>query len=120
MKINMNRRGSLTGAGALVASAACGKVTAEEGAKGAGMFSITALNPDCMVGGAGLCVVIRTPAGKTYLFDAGNGDVTPSGGLAYFAVFLKVTEIRAAAQSRFHLTDEQIAALSCGFCDFRA
>jgi beta-lactamase superfamily II metal-dependent hydrolase len=27
-----------------------------------------------MVGGAGLAVVIRTPAGKTYLFDTGNGD----------------------------------------------
>lgn len=39
-----------------------------------GGFSFAVLNPDCMVGGAGLCVVMRTPAGKTYLFDTGNGD----------------------------------------------
>ena len=39
-----------------------------------GEFSLTVLNPDCMCGGAGLAVVIRTPSGKTYLFDTGNGD----------------------------------------------
>jgi len=39
-----------------------------------GGFSFAVLNPDCMVGGAGLCVVMRTPGGKTYLFDAANGD----------------------------------------------
>ena len=39
-----------------------------------GGFSLTVLNPDCMCGGAGLAVVIRTPSGKTYLFDTGNGD----------------------------------------------
>ena len=39
-----------------------------------GRFELTVLNPDCMWGGAGLAVVIRTPAGKTYLFDTGNGD----------------------------------------------
>ena len=68
------RRGFLAQAGALAAVAACGKATAETRAKGTGKFSITALNPDCMAGGAGLCVVIRTPAGRTYLFDTGNGD----------------------------------------------
>lgn len=39
-----------------------------------GGFSMTVLNPDCMVGGAGQCVVMRTPSGKTYLYDTGNGD----------------------------------------------
>lgn len=42
------------------------------GAKGG--FSFAVLNPDSMVGGAGLCVVMITPSGKTYLFDAANGD----------------------------------------------
>jgi len=37
-------------------------------------FSMTVLNPDSMVGGAGQCVVMRTPKGKTYLYDTGNGD----------------------------------------------
>jgi len=41
----------------------------------AGRFSMTVLNPKCMAGGAGLCVVMRTPRGKTYLFDTANGDI---------------------------------------------
>lgn len=41
----------------------------------AGLFSMTVLNPKCMAGGAGLCVVMRTPGGKTYLFDTANGDI---------------------------------------------
>lgn len=40
---------------------------------GEGGFSFTVINPECLGGGAGLCVVMRTPAGRTYLFDTGNG-----------------------------------------------
>lgn len=37
-------------------------------------FSFAVLNPDCMVGGAGQCVVLGMPSGKTYLYDTANGD----------------------------------------------
>ncbi len=38
-------------------------------------FSMTVMNPKCMAGGAGLCVIMRTPLGKTCLFDTANGDI---------------------------------------------
>lgn len=70
----MNRREFLAGAGATALALKGGAATAEGLGTGETAFSVTALNPDCMVGGAGLCVVIRMPSGKTYLFDTGNGD----------------------------------------------
>ena len=45
-----------------------------EGGAGEGSFRFDVLNPDFMVGGAGQCVVMRTPGGKTYLYDTANGD----------------------------------------------
>ena len=75
--MNVDRRGFLSGAGAMVASlgvaSGCSGGNPSPGTS-KGKFRITVLNPDCMVGGAGLCVVIRTPMGKTYLFDTANGD----------------------------------------------
>lgn len=58
----------LAGAGALSFAVGC----RTEG--GGGEFRFDVLNPDCMVGGAGQCIVMRTPSGKTYLYDTGNGD----------------------------------------------
>ena len=47
----------------------------EPPAGGPGAFELTVLAPRCFPrGGAGLCVVMRTPSGKTYLFDTANGD----------------------------------------------
>lgn len=40
-------------------------------------FRLTVLNPECCAGGAGLCVVMQTPEGRTYLYDTANGE--PSG-----------------------------------------
>ena len=69
------RRGFLVATGALaLAAGAKGRAADASTAPAKGRFSVTVLNPDCMVGGAGLCVVVRTPAGKCYLFDTGNGD----------------------------------------------
>ena len=39
-----------------------------------GRFEMTVINPEVVSGGAGLCVIMRTPAGKAYLFDAANGN----------------------------------------------
>ena len=38
-----------------------------------GRFEMTVINPEVVSGGCGLCVIMRTPAGRTYLFDTGNG-----------------------------------------------
>lgn len=68
MTYALTRREFFGGISAAVCLAGCRSVG--EG----GGFSFSVLNPDCMVGGAGLCVVMRTPLGKTYLFDTANGD----------------------------------------------
>ena len=70
--LNVARRTFLAGGAAL--SASVGLCGCEAVARKDEEFSITVLNPDCMEGGVGLCVVIRTPAGKTYLFDTCCGD----------------------------------------------
>ena len=71
----MNRRAFLTG---LAVAAAGTRIPAAQtpAAAPAPGFSFTVLNPDSMVGGAGQCVVLRMPSGRTYLYDAGNGDFT--------------------------------------------
>ena len=38
-----------------------------------GRFEMTVINPEVVSGGCGLCVIMRTPAGRTYLFDTANG-----------------------------------------------
>lgn len=83
------------------------KVDAES--EDGGRLSITVLNPDCMAGGAGLCVVIRTPKGKTYLFDTGNGcphtDKVKNNGKDIVAPWLKargVNVIDGVIISHYH------------------
>lgn len=63
----VTRREFVAGAAAMGAEASVAAVSSR------GRFELTVLNPECNAGGAGLCVVLRTPAGKTYLFDTGNG-----------------------------------------------
>lgn len=67
--MNMTRREVLGGIAVLTTEFVIGCRTVT----GAGAFSFTVINPECLGGGAGLCVVVRTPSGKTYLFDTGNG-----------------------------------------------
>lgn len=54
--------------GAFCARGACVAATAP--------FRLTVLNPECCAGGAGLCVVMQTPEGRTYLYDTANGEPT--------------------------------------------
>ena len=56
-------------AGAAAAVAAKGSVAAAQDMP-PGRFEMTVINPEVVSGGAGLCVIMRTPAGRTYLFDA--------------------------------------------------
>lgn len=66
----MTRRRFLEGAAAFSFAIGC-----TSAAKGKGEFILTVLQPKCFPnGGAGLCVVLQTPSGKTYLFDTANGD----------------------------------------------
>ena len=61
-------------------------VAAASGAVGAsqdlppGRFEMTVINPEVVSGGCGLCVIMRTPSGRTYLFDAANGNDKKSNG----------------------------------------
>jgi len=70
-----NRREFIQLAGASALSFAVGCRTGKDGSED-GVFRFDVLNPDCMAGGAGQCVIMRTPGGKTYLYDTGNGDFT--------------------------------------------
>lgn len=60
---------------AVAVAAAVGGRTAARAADGrpVGRFEMTVVNPECVSGGCGLCIVMRTPGGRTYLFDAANG-----------------------------------------------
>lgn len=66
---SMERRNFCKGAFATAFCSGCVRPPAKNG-----VFSFTVLNPDCMNGGAGQCVVMRTPSGRTYLYDTGNGE----------------------------------------------
>lgn len=55
------------------ATAAAGSASRAAEIKPAGRFEMTVINPECVSGGAGLCVIMRTPSGKTYLFDTACG-----------------------------------------------
>ena len=105
----MNRREFLAG---LAVVAAGTRMSAAEEAKSAAPssgFSLTVLNPDCMVGGAGLCVVLRMPSGRTYLYDTGNGDcsgrMTKNNGKDLVAPWLRahgIARIDGLVISHYH------------------
>lgn len=87
-------------------SASAGLVAGPSWAETAGKTAITVLNPDCTGGGAGLCVVLRTPSGKTYLFDTANGqDADHSNGTTIVLPWLKaqgITAIDGLVISHYH------------------
>lgn len=106
----MNRREFLLGA--TVASVAVpAALSAQHPVQGMARprFALTVLNPDCMVGGAGQCCVLRMPSGKVYLFDAGNGDCkgekTKNNGKDIIAPWLRargITKIDGLVISHYH------------------
>ena len=55
----------------------------------AGRFEMTVINPEVVDGGCGLCVIMRTPAGKTYLFDTACGHGAKSNGEDIIAPWLE-------------------------------
>lgn len=63
--MRLSRKSFLIGAAGFAA-------TLRAGARRDG-FTFAVLNPDCMAGGAGQCVVMLTPGGKCYLWDTANG-----------------------------------------------
>ena len=76
-------------------------------AVGTRAFSFTVINPECLGGGAGLCVVLRTPSGKTYLFDTGNGtpETVKNNGRDIIAPWLKsrgITALDGVVISHYH------------------
>lgn len=58
---------------AMSAAGAAGFPAALRAAADKRRFIFAVLNPDCMAGAAGQCVVMITPGGKCYLWDTANG-----------------------------------------------
>ena len=100
MDVTMTRRSFLGATACTVAVAGTG--FGEEPPK----TEITFLNLACTDGGAGLAVVLRTPSGKTYLFDTGNGfSPKRSNGAAIVVPWLKahgIREIDGLVVSHYH------------------
>ena len=77
MKKNESNARQMFGRREFLAGAAA--VAAASGSAGAsqdmppGRFEMTVINPEVVSGGAGLCVIMRTPSGRTYMFDTANG-----------------------------------------------
>ena len=96
------RREFLAGAAALAAS---GGFAVEMQSVPAGCFEMTVINPEVVSGGAGLCVIMRTPAGRTYLFDAANGNDKKSNGKDIIIPWLEklgITKIDGLILSHYH------------------
>ncbi len=96
------RREFLAGAAALAAS---GGFAVEPQSVPAGCFEMTVINPEVVSGGAGLCVIMRTPSGRTYLFDAANGNDKKSNGKDIIIPWLEkrgITKIDGLILSHYH------------------
>ena len=98
------RREVLFGGAAMATTVVAGCATC-----GGGAFEMTTIAPHSMCGGAGLCVILRTPRGKTYLFDTANGDPhgrkTENNGREIIAPWLRahgVSEIDGLIISHYH------------------
>ena len=98
----VGRREFLTG---VTAVAAISGVKGAEAAMPLGRFEMTVINPEVVSGGAGLCVIMRTPSGRTYLFDAANGNDKKSNGEDIIIPWLKkrgITKIDGLILSHYH------------------
>ena len=96
----LTRREFVGSAAATAAFAGTGFGAAPKGTE------ITFLSLTCTDGGAGLAVVLRTPSGKTYLFDTGNGfSPERSNGSTIVLPWLKahgIREIDGLVISHYH------------------
>ena len=91
-------------AGAAAVAAAKGSVAASQDMP-PGHFEMTVINPEVVSGGAGLCVIMRTPAGRTYLFDAANGNDKKSNGKDIIIPWLErrgISRIDGLILSHYH------------------
>jgi competence protein ComEC len=98
----LGRRDFLTGAAAVAMAGGAGRAQAD---MPPGRFEMTVINPEVVSGGAGLCVIMRTPAGKTYLFDAANGDDKKSNGKDIIIPWLEkrgISRIDGLILSHYH------------------
>ena len=90
MDVTMTRRAFLGASSCTVAFAGTGF-----GGEAPSKAEINFLSLACTDGGAGLAVVLRTPSGKTYLFDTGNGfSPEHSNGATIVVPWLKAHDIR--------------------------
>ena len=69
----LGRRDFLAGAAAV---AVAGEAIVAQAEMPPGRFEMTVINPEVVSGGCGLCVIMRTPSGRTYMFDTANGNIT--------------------------------------------
>ena len=96
------RRDFLTGITTVAMACGSSRAWAEMPPK---RFEMTVINPEVVGGGAGLCVIMRTPAGKTYLFDAANGNSQKSNGKDIIVPWLEkrgITRIDGLILSHYH------------------
>lgn len=99
---SLGRRDFLTGAATVALACASRRALAD---MPSGRFEMTVINPEVVSGGAGLCVVMLTPGGKTYLFDAANGNDEKSNGKDIIVPWLQkrgITRIDGLILSHYH------------------
>jgi len=99
---SLGRRDFLTGAAAVAMAVGSRRALAD---MPSGRFEMTVINPEVVSGGCGLCVIMRTPAGKTYLFDAANGNSKKSNGKDIIIPWLEkrgITRIDGLILSHYH------------------
>ena len=98
----LGRRDFLTGAAAVAMVCGSSRAIADMPPK---RFEMTVINPEVVSGGCGLCVIMRTPAGKTYLFDAANGNDRKSNGKDIIVPWLEkrgISRIDGLILSHYH------------------
>ena len=99
-----SRRDFVKLAASAVVAMECGSSRAQEDMP-PGRFEMSVINPEVVTGGCGLCVIMRTPAGKAYLFDTGNGNDKKSNGKDIIAPWLEkrgIARIDGLILSHYH------------------
>jgi len=101
-RLIIGRREFLAGAAAVAAAA---RLRGESADIPPGRFEMTVVNPEVVKGGCGLCVIMRTPSGRTYLFDAANGNDQKSNGKDIIIPWLEkrgISRIDGLILSHYH------------------
>lgn len=98
----LGRREFLAGVAAVAATGGTARAEADMPSD---RFEMTVINPEVVDGGCGLCVIMRTPSGRTYLFDAANGNDKKSNGKDIIIPWLEkhgITRIDGLILSHYH------------------